>query len=89
MSLVKKNKKETVAKFAKDKNDTGSPEVQCAILTDSINNLTEHLKIHKKDYSSKRGLLILVGKRRKMLNYLKISFPDRYETLVKKLDIRK
>ena len=89
MSVTIDQKAQIVRDYQRAAGDTGSPEVQCAILTDSINNLTEHLKIHKKDYSSKRGLLILVGKRRKMLNYLKISFPDRYETLVKKLDIRK
>ncbi len=89
MSLLTKSKKEIVKEFAQDKNDTGSVEVQCAVITAQVNNLTEHLKIHKKDFSSKRGLLILVGKRRRLLNYLKSESVTRYENLIKKLDIRK
>ncbi len=89
MSLLKKSKKEVVAGFAKTKNDTGSVEVQCAVMTKQIDNLTEHLKTHKKDFSSRRGLLILVGKRRSLLDYLKRSDSKRYEDLIKKLDIRK
>jgi small subunit ribosomal protein S15 len=89
MSLVKKSKKEVIKEFAKSKDDSGSVEVQCAIMTKQIDNLVEHLKIHKKDYSSKRGLLILVGKRRSLLDYLKNKNASRYEDLIKKLDIRK
>jgi small subunit ribosomal protein S15 len=89
MSLLNKSKKEIVQEFAKSKTDTGSAEVQCAVITSQVNNLTEHLKIHRKDFSSKRGLLILVGKRRRLLNYLKEESVERYETLIKKLDIRK
>jgi small subunit ribosomal protein S15 len=89
MSLLKKSKKEVVKEFAKSKEDSGSVEVQCAIMTKQIDNLVEHLKIHKKDFSSKRGLLILVGKRRRLLDYLKNKDNSRYETLIKKLDIRK
>ena len=89
MSLTKKSKKEVIKEFAKSKDDSGSVEVQCAVMTKQIDNLVEHLKIHKKDHSSKRGLLILVGKRRRLLDYLKNSDNSRYETLVKKLDIRK
>jgi small subunit ribosomal protein S15 len=89
MSLTTKNKKEVVTEFAQGKNDTGSTEVQCAIISKQILSLTEHLKIHRKDFSSKRGLLILVGKRRRLLNYLKSESAARYEALIKKLDLRK
>ncbi len=89
MSLLKKSKKEVVSDFARAKNDTGSVEVQCAVITKQIDNLTEHLKIHKKDFSSRRGLLILVGKRRNLLDYIKDKDSKRYEDLIKKLDIRK
>jgi small subunit ribosomal protein S15 len=82
-------KKEIIANFACSKGDTGSVEVQTAIITVQINNLVEHLKNHKKDHSSRRGLLILVGKRRRLLDYLKKLDFARYENLIKKLDIRK
>jgi len=89
MSLTTKTKKQVVADFAQNKNDTGSTEVQCAIITQQVLSLTEHLKIHRKDFSSKRGLLILVGRRRRLLNYLKSESPARYEALIKKLELRK
>lgn len=89
MSLLKKSKKEVVASFAQNKTDTGSVEVQCAVITKQVDNLTEHLKVHKKDHSSRRGLLILVSKRRSLLDYLKATDSKRYEDLIKKLDIRK
>jgi small subunit ribosomal protein S15 len=89
MSLTTKTKKQVVSDFAQNKNDTGSVEVQCAVITKQVLNLTEHLKIHKKDFSSKRGLLILVGKRRRLLDYLKSESNDRYEALIKKLELRK
>lgn len=89
MSLLTKSKKELMAEFATTKADTGSAEVQCAIITKQVVNLTEHLKIHKKDFSSRRGLLILVGRRRRLLNHLKSESNERYETLIKKLGIRK
>lgn len=93
MSLLEKSKKEVVKAFARknaaNKADTGSCEVQCAVISKQINNLTEHLKIHKKDFSSRRGLLILVGKRRRLLNYLKDESNERYEDLIKKLELRK
>jgi len=89
MSFANKSKKEIIADFAQEKKDTGSVEVQCAIITAQIGNLTEHLKVHKKDFSSRRGLLILVGKRRSLLDYLKASDAKRYDALIKKLDIRK
>lgn len=89
MSLLNKSKKEVIAEFAQTKNDSGSVEVQCAIITQQINNLSKHLESHKKDFSSRRGLLILVGKRRSLLDYLKASDHKRYEVLIKKLEIRK
>ena len=89
MSLFKKSKKEIVQEFAINKKDTGSVEVQCAVMTKQIDNLTDHLKIHKSDFSSRRALLILVGKRRRLLDYLKANSVTRYEDLIKKLDIRK
>jgi small subunit ribosomal protein S15 len=89
MSLLNKSKQAIIAEFQVTKNDTGSAEVQCAILTSQINNLTEHMKVHRKDFSSKRGLLTLVGKRRRMLDHLKKEDSKRYDTLIKKLDIRK
>lgn len=89
MSLLNQTKKEVIAQFAKDSNDTGSAEVQCAVATLQINKLTEHLKTHKKDYASRRGLIILVGKRRRLLDHLKAKSQERYADLIKKLDIRK
>lgn len=89
MLFSKKTKKEIIVEFAKKKNDTGSVEVQCAIITKQIDNLVEHLKLHKKDHSSRRGLLILVSKRRRLLDYLKAESADSYENLIKKLEIRK
>ena len=89
MLFKTKSKKQLVKDFATTKNDTGSVEVQCAVITKKIDNLTEHLKNHTKDHSSRRGLLILVGKRRRLLDYLKNVSNQRYEDLIKKLDIRK
>jgi small subunit ribosomal protein S15 len=89
MSILNKTKQELIAEFAKDKKDSGSTEVQCAILTQKIANLTEHLKSHKKDNSSKRGLLIMVSKRRKLLDYLKKKNEKSYQDLIKSLNIRK
>jgi len=89
MSLFNKSKKEIVSEFAQGKKDTGSVEVQCAVITKQINNLTEHLKTHKSDFSSRRGLLILVSRRRRLLDYLKDQSAERYENLIKKLEIRK
>ena len=82
-------KKKVIAKFAKHTKDTGSPQVQVAILTKRINELTEHLKINKKDNHSRRGLLLMVGKRRKLLNYIKNSKPGVYEDVLKSLKLRK
>ncbi len=87
---VKKVAKKTViAKFAKHQKDTGSAQVQIAILTNRINELTAHLKEHKKDNHSRRGLLLMVGKRRKLLNYLKNSKPEKYGEVIESLKLRK
>ncbi len=89
MALVKEKKQEIITKFKIHEKDTGSPEVQVAILTERINSLTDHLKKHKKDLHSRHGLLIMVNKRRRLLDYLKrISF-ERYQNLIDKLDLRK
>ncbi len=89
MALTKEEKAKIVKEYARDKNDTGSPEVQIAILTSEINNLTEHLKVHKHDYHSNRGLLKKVGQRRNMLEYLAKKDVTRYRELIKKLGLRK
>lgn len=89
MAVTKERKAELVKKFGKDENDTGSSKVQIAILTDEINDLTEHLKVHKHDYHSKRGLLMKVGKRRSLLDYLKRTDVVSYRELIKELNIRK
>lgn len=89
MALTKELKQELINKFKVHENDTGSPEVQIALLTERINQLTEHLKVHKKDHHSRRGLLKMVGKRRALLNYLKEKDFERYKTIIEKLDLRK
>jgi len=89
MLFSTKTKKQVIKEFAQSAKDSGSTEVVCAVLTKKIDNLTEHLKTHKKDHSSRRGLLILVGKRRRLLDYLKSVSNQRYDDLIKKLDIRK
>ena len=82
-------KNETIAKFARQEGDTGSPEVQIALLTDRITHLTSHLTFHKKDHHSRRGLLKMVGKRRNLLKYLKESDVERYRVLIAELGLRK
>lgn len=89
MSIATERKAEVIKENATKPNDTGSPEVQVAILTERINALTEHFKTHKKDHHSRRGLLVMVGRRRRLLDYLKAKDPERYNTLIKKLGIRK
>ena len=89
MALVKEVKQSIIEEYKIHENDTGSPEVQIAMLTKRINQLTEHLKQHKKDHHSRRGLLKMVGKRRALLNYLRDNDLDRYKNLIKKLDLRK
>lgn len=89
MSITAERKQKLIKEYAVEAKDTGSPEVQVAILTERINNLTGHFKTNVKDFHSRRGLLILVGRRRRLLDYLKRKDGDRYETLIKRLDIRK
>ncbi len=88
MSILPDKKQEIIKKFARHEGDTGSPEVQIAILTERINNLTEHIKQHKKDLHSRRGLIGMVNKRRKLLNYLKRKNPERYREIIEILGIR-
>ncbi|MGC8868590.1 MAG: 30S ribosomal protein S15 [Sulfurihydrogenibium sp.] len=88
MSITAEKKKELIKKFALHENDTGSPEVQIAILTERIKNLTEHIKANKKDLHSRRGLIGMVNKRKKLLNYLKKTDEERYKKIVKELGIR-
>jgi small subunit ribosomal protein S15 len=88
MSINLKNKQEIIAKFGKDAKDTGSTEVQVAMLTQKIAELTEHLKSNKKDFATKRGLLMMVGKRKRLLSYLKDRNLDGYRKLIKDLGIR-
>jgi len=83
------SKKEMIEKFKRADNDTGSPEVQVAILTERINHLTEHFKVHQKDHHSRRGLLKMVGQRRRMLDYLKKKDIERYRNLIKSLGLRR
>ena len=89
MALSIEKKQEIIKNFARCENDTGSAEVQIAILTEEINKLTEHLKEHKHDYHSRRGLLKKVGQRRSLLNYLKNKDVTRYREVVQKLNLRK
>lgn len=89
MALPSDIKNRIISEYQNHENDTGSPEVQIAILTRRINQLTEHLKAHKKDFHSRRGLLKIVGKRRGLLNYLRDNAPERYRTMIEKLGLRK
>ena len=89
MSITKEAKAKIIADYRRDKDDTGSPEVQIAILTTRINGLTEHMRTHKKDYASRRGLLALVSRRRRLLDYLKRTDPQRYLDIIQRLKIRK
>ena len=89
MSLTKEVKLEIVEKHGKGSADTGSAEVQVALLTRRINDLTEHLRSHKKDHASRRGLLMLVGRRRRLLNYLQRSDVEQYRELVRELGLRR
>jgi small subunit ribosomal protein S15 len=89
MALVQERKQELVQKYKRHDKDTGSPEVQVALLSERIAYLTEHFKTHKKDHHSRRGLLKLVGQRRRLLDYLKTVDPGRYKALIEQLGIRK
>ena len=89
MSITAERKKDLLHEYATKDGDTGSPEVQVAILTERINNLTEHLKSHSKDFHSRRGLLMMVGQRRRLLDYVKRKDNSRYEDLIKRLSLRR
>jgi small subunit ribosomal protein S15 len=89
MALVAEVKKQTVAKYRVHKTDSGSPEVQVALLSQRITQLTEHFKTHKKDHGSRRGLLTMVSRRRRLLNYLKANDVERYKKLIASLGIRR
>jgi small subunit ribosomal protein S15 len=89
MSITQERRTALVAEYASAANDTGSPEVQVALLSERIGNLTEHLKTHAKDFHSRRGLLMLVGRRRSLLDYLKRKDQGRYETLIGRLNLRR
>jgi len=89
MSITQERKRDVMNDFATRTNDTGSPEVQVAVLTERITNLTEHLKMHKKDFASRRGLLMMVGRRRRLLDYLRRKEQSRYQTLIERLGLRR
>ncbi|HET6518642.1 MAG TPA: 30S ribosomal protein S15 [Geminicoccaceae bacterium] len=89
MSITPERKQEVIGKFATKDGDTGSPEVQVAILSERIGNLTEHLKAHKKDFASRRGLLMMVGQRRRLLDYLRRRDGSRYQGLIQELGLRR
>ena len=89
MSITKERKVELINEFQREQGDTGSPEVQIAVLTQRISNLTDHLKSHHKDHASRRGLLMLVSRRRRLLDYLRRTDPNCYREIISRLSIRK
>ncbi|MCB9959192.1 MAG: 30S ribosomal protein S15 [Rhodospirillaceae bacterium] len=89
MSITAERKQELISEYATAEGDTGSPEIQVAVLSERISNLTEHLKVHKSDFHSRRGLLVMVGRRRRLLDYMKRKDVSRYETVVKRLGLRR
>lgn len=89
MTITRERKQQVIDEFRREDGDTGSPEVQIAILTTRINGLTEHMRTHKKDYASRRGLLAQVSRRRRLLDYLKRTDPQRYLDIIQRLNIRK
>ncbi len=89
MSITSERKAELIKEFRTNESDTGSPEVQVAVLTERISNLTEHLKVHAKDHHSRRGLLLMVGQRRRLLDYTRRKSEDRYKTLIERLGLRR
>jgi small subunit ribosomal protein S15 len=89
MALLPETKQRLIREFRRSEDDTGSPEVQVALLTERIQSLNEHLKVHRKDFHSRRGLLLMVGKRRALLNYLRRTDPQRYSRLVERLGLRR
>ena len=88
MPITAETKQSLIQKFATKPGDTGSPEVQVALLTATINHLTEHLKVHRKDFTSRRGLLVMVGARNKLLKYLRTNDTARYQSLIERLSLR-
>jgi small subunit ribosomal protein S15 len=89
MAVITQRKSEIIEQFGNKKGDNGSPEVQVALLTENIKNLTEHLKVHRKDFTSRRGLLVMVGARSKLLKYLRTRSPERYASLIERLGLRR
>ena len=89
MSITAERKQEVIKEYATKEGDTGSPEVQVAVLTERIRNLTEHMKEHKKDFHSRRGLLMMVGQRRRLLGYLQTKEEARYKSLIERLGLRR
>ena len=89
MSITAERKKELVVKFGEGEADTGSAAVQIAILSERIRNLTEHLRVHKQDFATRRGLLMLIGRRRRLQNYVQRKSPERYAALIKDLELRR
>ena len=89
MSITAERKQSLITQYATKEGDTGSPEIQVAVLSERIRNLTDHLTTHKKDFHSRRGLLVMVGQRRRLLDYLKRSSAPRYETLIGRLGLRR
>ena len=89
MAITADRKAELIGQFATKKGDNGSPEVQVALLSENIKNLTQHLKTHRKDYASRRGLLVMVWSRNKLLKYLRTNAPERYQALIERLGIRR
>lgn len=89
MTITKERKQGLIGEYRRDDNDTGSPEVQIAILTTRIGELTDHLRKHSKDYAGRRGLLMMVSRRRRLLDYLRRVAPQRYLDIIRRLDIRK
>ena len=89
MAITAERKKAIIEEYAQKSGDTGSPEVQIAVLTEHIKNLTEHLKVHKKDFTSRRGLLMMVGQRSRLLRYLRQRNPSRYQSIVQRLGLRR
>ena len=89
MTITAERKTELIKEFATHPGDTGSPEVQISILSERVTNLTEHLKLHQKDFHSRRGLLMMVGQRRSLLDYLKRKDASRYKALIERLGLRK
>jgi small subunit ribosomal protein S15 len=89
MPLTRESRTRLIGEYKVHPKDTGSPEVQIAMLSEQINNLNEHFRVHRKDHSSRRGLLIMVGKRKRLLEYLRRRDPERYQRVIERLSIRK